>query len=142
MSRSGYTEGDDCDNPVYLLWPSIVRRSIQGKRGQAFLKELLQSLDAMPDKRLISEELQDSSGAVCAIGSVGARRGIDMSTLDPEDFDSIAQAFKISPTLVREIEFHNDDGFSSYSIEEAPAKRWERIRRWVSKHIIPESRND
>ena len=59
MSRSGYTEDGDCDNPIYLLWPSIVERSIKGKRGQAFLKELLADLDAMPDKRLIDAALED-----------------------------------------------------------------------------------
>ena len=48
MSRSGYSEDGDYDNPSYLLWPSIVERTIKGRRGQAFLREMLETLDAMP----------------------------------------------------------------------------------------------
>ena len=135
MSRSGYVEEGDCENPSYLLWPSIVRRTINGKRGQEFLSELLSTLDAMPVKELIAAELQDDTGAVCAIGSVGARRGVDMSKLDPEDPDGIAKAFKISPTLVREIEFANDDDFAWKAESETPEQRWTRVRAWVASQI-------
>lgn len=135
MSRSGYSEDGDCDSPFYLLWPSIVQRTINGKRSQAFLREMLEALDALPEKRLIAEELQDSQGAVCAIGSVGARRGVDMSKLDPEDAYGIANGFGIAPTLVREIEFINDDDFSWRSIKETPETRWVRVRNWVAEQI-------
>jgi hypothetical protein len=49
MSRSGYGEDYDGDNPSYLLWPSVVRRAIKGKRGQAFLVALRDVLEAMPE---------------------------------------------------------------------------------------------
>lgn len=143
MSRSGYSEDGDCDNPSYLLWPSIVERSIKGKRGQAFLQEMLATLDAMPEKRLIAEELQDAAGEVCAIGCVGAKRGVDMSKLDPEDPDRIAKVFGITPTLVREIEFINDDDFRySYIRNETPQQRWTRVRAWVVEQLAPPKRGD
>ncbi len=50
MSRSGYS--DDCDN--LQLWRQAVDRAISGKRGQAVLREMLASLEALPQKRLIS----------------------------------------------------------------------------------------
>lgn len=132
MSRSGYTEDGDCDSPFYLLWPSIVERSIKGQRGQAFLKELLADLDAMPVKRLIEQALEDG-GEVCAMGCIGRARGVDMSKLDPEDPDRIAKAFGIASTLVREIEFVNDDDFTWK--DETPENRWVRVRKWVVEQI-------
>lgn len=53
MSRSGYV--DDCEN--LELYRATVERSIKGKRGQAFLRELAAAMDAMPEKVLIAEEL-------------------------------------------------------------------------------------
>lgn len=56
MSRSGYTE--DCDDNWQLIrWRGAVASAIRGKRGQAFLRELLAALDAMPEKRLIADAL-------------------------------------------------------------------------------------
>lgn len=139
MSRSGYVDDyDGCDNNAYLLWPSIVKRAIQGKRGQAFLQEMATAMDAMPEKRLIADALRDEDGEVCAIGTVGACRGLDMSKLDPEDADGIAKAFKISATLVREIEFANDDDFCQHGNiggMESEEDRWKRVRKWVAQQL-------
>jgi hypothetical protein len=49
---------------------------------------LVAALDAMPDKRLIAHELR-KNGEVCALGSVGAARGLDLEALDPEDFSTL-----------------------------------------------------
>ena len=66
-----------------------------------------------------------------------------MSKLDPEDPDGIAKAFGIAPTLVREIEFQNDDDFRySYSRNETPEQRWARVREWVVEQLAPPKRSD
>src|ERR1700744_1892497 len=130
MSRSGYSE--DCEN--LALYREAVRRAIQGKRGRAFLQEMLTALDALPEKRLISHELRDADGEVCAIGSVGLKRGVDMSKLDVEDADQLATAFGIAPSLVREIEFMNDDDFS-YRTGPTPEQRFASMRAWVVKML-------
>src|ERR1019366_9114062 len=97
---------------------------------QAFLKELVEALDAMPDKRLIAEELQQG-GEVCALGSVGAKRGIDMANLDPEDYDTLSGVFDIAAPLVQEIEYMNDEsGWAP-----TPEKRWELMRAWALQNI-------
>ncbi len=133
MSRSGYS--DDCDMDWGLIrWRGQVASAIRGKRGQAFLRELVEALDAMPEKRLIAHELQ-AGGEVCAIGSVGARRGIDMTKLDPEDYDGIAHTFGVASPLVQEIEFENDDAFWNAT----PEQRWQHMRAWAVSNLKTES---
>src|SRR5271154_3738655 len=106
MSRSGYS--DDCEGWALIGWRGAVEKAIKGKRGQAFLKEMLAALDAMPDKKLIAEELVTPGGEVCAIGTVMQKRGIDASDIQSDDHDRIAQVMGIAPALVREIECVND----------------------------------
>lgn len=132
MSRSGYN--DDCDGWELIMWRGAVAKAIKGRRGQAFLREMLMALDAMPEKRLIANELVEA-GEVCAIGSVGAKRGIDMSKIDPQDADSVAKAFGIARALAAEIEFVNDDDYA-YNKKETPEQRWERVRKWVAEYLI------
>lgn len=115
------------------MWRGAVKRAIQGKRGQAFLAEMLAALDALPQKRLIEERLIEG-GEVCAIGSVGLKRGLDMSGLDVENHDQLAKAFGIAPALVQEIEFINDDDFRCSS-QESPEQRFARVRAWVARHL-------
>ncbi len=143
MSRSGYTE--DCDDNWQLLkWRGQVASAIRGKRGQAFLREMLEALDAMPERRLIAHDLIQVPPAfvppsvvrsenVCAIGSVGIRRGIDLTALDPENYDKIAETFGIAHQLVQEIEWVNDEAFSVRN--ETPEQRWQRVREWVRSNL-------
>ncbi len=126
MSRSGYS--DDCE---YLdLWRANVDRAIAGKRGQAFLRELIQSLEAMPEKKLIQHALWES-GEVCAIGSVGLKRGLDMARLDPEEPDQVGKAFGISTILAQEIVYENDERAES----QTPEERWARMHSWAKSHL-------
>jgi D-lyxose ketol-isomerase len=126
MSRSGYSE--DCDN--LGLWRGAVRKAVTGKRGKAFLQEMLDALDALPQKRLITQALQDGC-EVCAIGSVGLKRGMDMSKMDVTDHELLGEEFGIARVLVAEIEFVNDDDFG-YNRDRTPEQRFERVRNWVS----------
>mgnify|MGYP001566836741 CR=1 FL=1 len=129
MSRSGYTD-DDCDG-YNALWRGQVASAIRGKRGQAFLHELIEALDALPEKKLIAEELH-KEGAVCAIGSVWLKRGIDMAPLDVEDFERLGKVFGIAHQLVCEIEYVNDE-LGSY--KQTPEDRWQRVRDWAVKNL-------
>lgn len=131
MSRCGYVDDGDFDNWSHIRWRGQVTSAIKGKRGQAFLRELIDALDAMPEKRLIPNDLQNEGG-VCAIGSVGARRGVDMSQLDPEDPETIANAFGIASQLVREIEYENDEYWDWEGQKPAtPEARWQHMRDWA-----------
>ena len=137
MSRSGYT--DDCEN--LELYRATVERSIAGKRGQAFLRELATAMDAMPEKVLISDQLVDKDGDCCTIGVICESRGIDTSEVDYDDPQSVGDAVGISRSMAAEIEFMNDDEWYGYN-SETPEKRWVRMRKWVEKNLANSGEQD
>lgn len=58
MSRSGYTDDgwdDESAQWAAIRYAGALKSAVRGKKGQAFLRELLAALDAMPVKRLIRE---------------------------------------------------------------------------------------
>jgi hypothetical protein len=119
------------------MWRGAVASAIRGKCGQAFLKEMLTALDALPKKKLIREELQDEEGAVCALGAVGRARGLDMSGIalrEDEDGANVARAFGIPKALAREIMWMNDDA-EPYWQEATPEQRFVRVRKWIVENI-------
>jgi hypothetical protein len=134
MSRHGYT--DDCEDTWAMIrWCGAVKRTLRGKPGQSFLRELLAAMDALPEPRLVASELEHpSTGEVCALGSVGRARGLDMSAVDVENYEEVAKLFGISETLAREVMFHNDDFYQSNRIGEAE-RRFQRVREWVLSEI-------
>lgn len=128
MSRSGYI--DDGEQWDMIRWRGAVTSALRGKRGQDFLRELLAALDALPEKRLVSDELE-IEGEVCAIGAVGRARGVDMERLDPEDHEQVAAAFEIPNSLACEIMYLNDD----YYTLETPENRYIRMHAWVRAQL-------
>lgn len=131
MSRSGYS--DDHDNNWDLIrWRGAVASAIRGKRGQAFLNEMLAAFDVLPEKKLIANELEIEEGAVCALGAVAKVRGIDVKEIDPEDNERVAELFAIPHTLACEIVYMNDEWGSH---KQTPEQRYERMRKWVKDQI-------
>lgn len=153
MSRSGYI--DDCERWDLIRWRGQVASAIKGNRGQAFLLEMWRSMQALPSHRLTAGELENEyDGAVCAIGSVGKARGVDMSKLDPEDHDAIADAFGIPHQLAQEIMYLNDECDRgeyvpahgptrhpwqrlSVFVPATPEKRFERMKKWIEANLRP-----
>ena len=131
MGRSGYTEGWDEEPWQTIMWRGQVASAIRGKRGQAFLRELVEALDAMPEKRLIAHELRKGD-EVCALGAVGAKRGVELEKLDPEDYDTIAGVFGVAHQLIQEIEWMNDE-VAAYG--DTPESRWIRVRNWAAEKL-------
>lgn len=129
MSRSGYT--DDCDNDWSLIrWRGQVASAIRGKRGQAFLRELVETLDAMPRKRLIAYEFWN--GEACALGAVALRRGnIDPISVEPDEYERLAGLFGVARQLIQEIEFENDEVL----FRATPEDRWQHMRDWAIRHL-------
>jgi hypothetical protein len=109
-------------------------REIRGRRGQAFLREMLIAMDALPEKKLVQGTFE-ADGAVCALGSVGRARGIDMAKIVPVDSPTVAGAFGISEALAREITFQNDVGMGSTLIE-TTEDRFSRMRAWIVAHLM------
>lgn len=132
MSRSGYTDDGWDDDNTGWLWRGAVASALKGKRGQAFLHEMLQAMAALPERKLIDGELEHE-GAVCAIGAVGKARGIDMSGIDPEDYEAVAAKFGIAKAMAQEIVYINDEG-TGYN--ETPERRFERMRHWIESELF------
>lgn len=110
MSRSGYTDEDD---PLALgRWRQAVKRALQGRRGQALLRDLLAALDAMSDKRLYRGSFATAEGEFCALGVLGMQRGTKMDDLGDEDDSNpklVGQRFGIAMAMAAEIMYMNDD---------------------------------
>lgn len=141
MSRHGYTEDEPWDVADMLRqagWRQAVRNAIKGKRGQAFLRELRDALEAMPVHELAAQSFT-RGGEVCALGSVMLKRGLDASAIEMvEDddesepvYEEAAAMLKIAPCMAAQIMYANDEG----SYTETPAQRWARMRRWVERRI-------
>lgn len=160
MSRSGYSDDYDDDPLATGRWRAQVASSIRGKRGQKFLRDLIEALDALPEKELIANELVDQSGCVCALGALGKRRGVDLETVDTEDYDTLGGIFDIAHQLAQEVMWENDEYVDEYKwesvetvgplkryeqrmksvkvpIHNAAAKRWQHVRDWATKQLLP-----
>jgi hypothetical protein len=130
MSRSGYSDDMD-DQWQFIRWRGAVASAFRGKRGVSFLTEMLAAMDALPEKRLITDEL-DQGGAVCAIGSVGKARGMDMGKMDPHEPETVAAKFGIAHAMASEIVWMNDEVGSH---RETPEERFIRMRKWIKDEI-------
>lgn len=134
MSRSGYSK--DLDNWALIKWRGQVTSAIRGKRGQTLLRDLAAAMDAMPEKVLIDGALE-VNGAYCALGAVGAKRGIDLKGIDPYDQEQVSQSFDVARALACEIMFINDE---EAWFPETPAQRWKRVRAWVAEQLRTDER--
>ena len=164
MNRSGYT--DHMDDPLaYGRWRAAVKSAVQGKRGQAFLAELLEALDAMPEKRLYPGSFSTPQGEFCALGALGTKRGTQMDDLGDEDWCDrfvVGKRFGIAPAMAAEIMFINDlltsmevlvrveicgpmradyPDFGQHirpmivSNDNHATERWQRVRAWLVENI-------
>jgi hypothetical protein len=144
MSRSGYDDYDG-DAADLNLYRANVDRAFAGKRGQAFLKEMLAAMDALPEKKLIPGLMQEESGDVCVIGSVGRARGVDMERLnrlaedeDPNLPHAIAGKFGIAECMACEVMYMNDEYWPGRR-HETPEERFARMRKWIESQIKAEA---
>lgn len=159
MSRHGYSMDGDFTNWDAIRWRGALKSAVRGARGQAALRELLAALDALPEKRLAAGVLATAEGEFCALGALGAARGMALERLDPEDLWAVAQAFGIPRTLAAEVMFQNDesaDELVPFNFEVCgPMRPWERhrklrwrgnpraaeirfnkVREWVARQIV------
>lgn len=137
MSRSGYTDSY-CDDPWQMIrWRGAVASATRGWRGQALLREAIAALDALPAKRLITGDLA-RDGEVCALGAVGRARGLDLTDLDPEDRDTVANLLDIAPALAAEIAYMNDEYLAQGNYGSVtPEELFARMRGWLAEQIKP-----
>ena len=128
MSRSGYT--DYAEENTFCIWRGAVESAMRGRRGQAFLREMLAALDALPNKRLISGELVCESEC-CALGAVALKRGTDVSGIEPDDREALSDTFGIAGAMAAEVMYENDEHFDRCT----PEERFVAMRKWVAGNI-------
>lgn len=134
MSRSGYIDGDGCDEFDALRsygWRANVNRCINGRRGQAFMWELYLALEALPKRELITGALvSDESGSVCALGAVAVRRGMEIPDkfkltddefrfeTDMEFAEAMGPLFGLKDMLAREVMYVNDEEQEDHFVDD------------------------
>lgn len=133
-SRAGWAEEIEGVEQQRLanLQRGAVQSAIKGKRGQAFLTEMIAALDALPAKRLAKQTFEED-GEFCALGAVARSRGMqDITLLSIYSIRDVAAAFNASLALTAEIIDENDDMSPHKETREA---RWVRMRTWAARRI-------
>lgn len=154
MSRSGYCEDGDGVSWALIRYRGAVNAAIKGARGQEFLRHLLATLDAMPDKVLVAGDLE-ADGQFCALGVAGHVKGLNLAIIDTYDHATLSGTFNIAESLAREIMWVNDEHVNEWKwvqfeicgplrfwqerlvdirVEDTDAKfkRWQTVRDWVA----------
>ena len=151
MSRISYSDEEDFSGQ-FGLWQANCRRSIQGKAGQAALRELEQALLALPEKALISGELFNAEGDVCAIGALARFRGVTETQSDPDDdMEEVGVELGMPRLVAWSVVAQNDHEIDGRWVEaQGPTRngygprvyvpvtceeRYERVLAWVQKQI-------
>lgn len=115
--RINYSEEEDFPGQ-FELWQANCRRSIKGKRGQAELRILRDTLLALPEKRLIEGLLYDDEGGVCAIGAYARYSGIRIEGRNPEDAtDEVGVEAGMPPLVAWKVVEVNDTYFGRLNPE-------------------------
>ena len=139
----------DTEHVAIGLWQSMYQRSLKGKRGQRNLRDFIAALDAMPEKRLISDaqvekEYDEDKDeyvvvGVCAVACFAAARGKDPAYFGDEDDSDIystaelGRSAGLSWTMAWEMTNANDEEFGSLS----PEERWQAMRDWAVLKLLP-----
>lgn len=133
MGRSGYTDDYADDQWALIRWRGAVKSALRGKRGQAFLRELIAALEALPERKLIAGELEREDGCVCGLGAVGRARGLDMTGIDAYDREQVAHRFGVAEAMAAEAMYVNDEWCLYRDDDE---KRWRRVHEWATSKLV------
>ena len=138
MSR--FWEGESDDPLDWGRYEAAKRSTLRGKRGQAFLRELVAALDALPKPELSEGALGDRrTGCVCAFGAVALAQGESFDDLAKDNGNwsphEVAEWYSISPTLANEIIRANDD-WRDGNAADVRQSRWRHVRAWAVRHLI------
>jgi len=108
--------------------PSL-ERSINSKRGQAFLRELILALNALPEKILIYGDFENSDG-YCVMGACLKYRNLNVREIDDSN-EGLGSIFNIHTEFIEKVIDVND----SPRIIETQTKRWHRVRDWAVSNL-------
>ncbi|MGB1013393.1 MAG: hypothetical protein ACPG4T_04600 [Nannocystaceae bacterium] len=133
-SRSGYSDdgwGSREERWQGIRYRGAVASALRGKRGQKFLRDLIEALDAMPVKKLISGGPVTPDGC-CAMGAVMLLRGLEVSSQYDSLAAQLAEPLDIAEAMAQEIAFENDGDLDYIKSD---ADRWTKMRRWAEGNL-------
>jgi hypothetical protein len=134
MSRSNYTYDVD-DQWQAIMYRGAVISAMRGARGQKLLKDIVVALDALPEPKLIAEELE-ADGCFCTLGAVANLRGVSFSRLNEYYAPHhVSKPLNIASALAAEVMYMNDE---AGMYDETPESRWSRMRNWAQERILKE----
>ena len=139
--RVDYSEEENYPGQ-FELWQANCRRSRQGKRGQAALRELEAALVAMPVKRIHQDVFVEPSGETCAIGSLMLHRKIaegmpreqavaECARLDPMDTEEYGVSLGLPRLVSWSVAVENDDEYEN----KTPEERYRHMLAWIRKSL-------
>jgi hypothetical protein len=129
--RINYSDEEDYPGQ-FGLWQANCERSLHGKQGQEELRELRAALLALPEKRLIVGELEDSEGGICAIAAYGKHKGLDLLRFDMDhDSDEVGIAGGMPPLVAWKVVEMNDLQFDQLT----PERRYQKMLAWVESKL-------
>ena len=97
MSRIEYNEMDDTASMLRgYAWEANTTRAINGRRGQALLRELEVALVALPSQQLVSGDLVLDDGG-CALGALAVHRTMLTGLTRDEATAHVAAAMLVPP---------------------------------------------
>jgi hypothetical protein len=138
MSRIGISDDEEFPGQ-FGLWQGNCQRSIKGRVGQAALRELEAALLALPQKRLIAGELEDSEGEVCALGALKRYKGVAEVKAEPEwEMEEVGVELGMPRLVAWKVVALNDDEFD-WRAPISPEERYEKVLTWVRKQLIEPS---
>lgn len=138
-----------------FLWEANLERSLKGKKGQASLRELEFALLALPEKRLITDELENLKGEVCALGALARFKGKEnpktAKVLETDDdayyFDDddrmetasveLAATMGVPKMVALAIVYVNDDEWQPLT----PEQRYDKVLKWTRRQLNAPARD-
>ena len=141
--RVGYSEDEEYGGQ-FNLWQANCRRSRQGKKGQAALRELEAALMALPDKRIQKDVFVETSGEACAIGALMIHRNVscgmprqqaiaECAKLDPDDTEKHGVSIGLPRLVAWSVAVENDDEWKIRT----PEERYLHMLAWIRKEMKP-----
>lgn len=108
--------------------------------GQKFMRELITALDALPEKRLITDLLSDGSDC-CALGAVGRLRGVTRDEMYKigDDGRRARDLLCITRELADSVTAEND---YFGELGTTPRERWQHMRAWAESQLMPVAGGD
>lgn len=146
VSRFDY-DGEEMTRGQQNLWDANVERALNGRKGQAMLRELEQALLALPHKRLIDSDFKQD-GDVCVVGALAIQRvkrfletddfqtaysGLPDFEGEPDEIAWYAEThLGMSRLLAWHLQFKNDEEYAGAS----PELRYDNMLQWVRSRIV------